>query len=209
MEIGLIFQNDSEILRSYNPKQIVCRSTTLDPVCFESGHHCHLSKIAILTRQQLYNAIHNVKIYVAGYPEKFSDFLCSDLHIKWSFPVPWNFFWAYEDMVRCCWYLGQASQNTFFVLDITRFQSVKQDYSKSSFQFVSQCLAFLVWDSSFIFNWFICLRFWIPYLEWHTCNWQLIKTFVSRVLKLKENSNNFVDTRQLGNVFTKLLLDYM
>ena len=49
------------------------------------------------------------------------------------------------------------SEHFFFVLDITRFQSIKQDYSKSSFQFVFQCLAFLVWDSSFIFNCFINL----------------------------------------------------
>ena len=97
MEIGLIFQNDSEILGSYVKSKtnliFLCRSITLDPVCFESGHHCHLSKNMILMRQQLYSAIHNVKIYVhvAGYPEKFSDFLSSNLH-QWSFPVPWNFF---------------------------------------------------------------------------------------------------------------------
>ena len=97
MEIGLIFQNDSEILGSYVKSKtnliFLCRSITLDPVCFESGHHCHLSKNTILMRQQLYSAIHNVKIYVhvAGYPEKFSDFLSSNLH-QWSFPVPWNFF---------------------------------------------------------------------------------------------------------------------
>lgn len=146
MEIGLIFQNDSEILGRLNPKQILCGAyIVLDPFV--------VRMVTIAVNMQVwwgstcsYIALYIVWRFMLQVTQKNSQLFSAQIWVSDHLRCQ-ETFWGLLGFSQIVWYLGQANQNSIFVLDITRLQSVEQDHSRSSFQVVFQCLAFLAWDS--------------------------------------------------------------